>query len=106
VAFATARTIDDAVRKARAPRTISEHVMPGRWDDVRPPNGTGAESDFRAGVRDRGGIGEDSAGATAGRRGGFPTGAGILPLRLEAQSPIPDTRVADGIEPPGYVLNE
>src|SRR5207248_5500915 len=37
VAFGTARTIDDPAQKTRALRIISEHVIAGRWEEVRSP---------------------------------------------------------------------
>src|SRR5271165_6742990 len=38
VAFGIARQITDADRKMEALRTISEHLVKGRWADVRGPN--------------------------------------------------------------------
>jgi len=37
VAFGTARKLDELAEKAEALRIISEHVLPGRWADVRRP---------------------------------------------------------------------
>src|SRR5215831_19986702 len=37
VAFGIARKIDDPVQKKEALRVISEHVIRGRWNDVRGP---------------------------------------------------------------------
>ena len=44
VAFGTARPLDDPSRKLEALRIISEHVIRGRWDEVRPPD----EKELRA----------------------------------------------------------
>jgi nitroimidazol reductase NimA-like FMN-containing flavoprotein (pyridoxamine 5'-phosphate oxidase superfamily) len=38
MAFGTARKIEERERKLEALRTISEHVIAGRWDEVRRPN--------------------------------------------------------------------
>src|SRR5499425_865973 len=38
VAFGTARKIEEPEQKVHALRTISEHLMAGRWNDVRGPN--------------------------------------------------------------------
>src|SRR4051812_9878144 len=38
VAFGTARIIDSTEKKTVALRVISEHLIAGRWDDVREPN--------------------------------------------------------------------
>ncbi len=37
VAFGTARKLEDAEQKTRALRIISEHLIAGRWEDVRKP---------------------------------------------------------------------
>ncbi|MGA9719212.1 MAG: pyridoxamine 5'-phosphate oxidase family protein, partial [Acidobacteriaceae bacterium] len=37
VAFGTARQIDDVQGKAEALRVISDHLIAGRWEDVRNP---------------------------------------------------------------------
>jgi uncharacterized protein len=38
IAFGTCRTIGDRARKTQARQVISEHVIPGRWRDVRGPS--------------------------------------------------------------------
>jgi len=38
VVFGLARAIEDPVAKVAALRALSEHMIPGRWDDVRGPN--------------------------------------------------------------------
>src|SRR5713101_6669433 len=37
VVFGHANVIDDREEKSAALRTLSEHMIPGRWDDVREP---------------------------------------------------------------------
>lgn len=64
VAFGTARRIDDPPRKMEALRAISEHVIPGRWDDVRAPN----EKELRATSVLQFSIEEASAKSVPGRR--------------------------------------
>ena len=59
VAFGTARKIDDVQGKAEALRVISDHLIAGRWEDVRNPNGEGAEGYLRAGVHHRRSLRED-----------------------------------------------
>src|SRR6266436_9414765 len=38
VVFGTATVIQDPAEKNEALRVITEHLVPGRWDDVREPN--------------------------------------------------------------------
>lgn len=106
VAFGTARKLAEPEQKLRALRIISEHVMAGRWDDVRSPT----EKELKATAV----IEFDMEEASAKIRQGPPLGdeedyalpvwAGILPFTLEAKMPIPDPRLIDGVETPKYVL--
>jgi nitroimidazol reductase NimA-like FMN-containing flavoprotein (pyridoxamine 5'-phosphate oxidase superfamily) len=106
VAFGTAHEIHDPAQKTRALRVISEHLMAGRWDDVRNPS----EKELKATAVLEFSIEEASAKIRTGpplddeEDYSLPVWAGILPLSLEAQPPIPDSRLTDGIEVPEYVL--
>lgn len=39
VVFGTARVLEDGKRRLHALRVISEHVFPGRWEELRAPTG-------------------------------------------------------------------
>jgi uncharacterized protein len=106
VAFGTARKIEDPGQKTRALRIISEHLMAGRWDDVRVPN----DQELKATAVLEFAIDEASSKV---RTGGplddaedyaLPVWAGILPLRMEVKAPVPDPRLAEGVAVPQYVL--
>ncbi|MHB8485210.1 MAG: pyridoxamine 5'-phosphate oxidase family protein [Candidatus Acidiferrales bacterium] len=105
VAFGTARKINEPAQKTRALRTISEHVLAGRWNDVRSPS----EKELKATAALEFSIEEASAKIRQGppvdeeEDYRLPVWAGILPLRLEAKTPIPDSRLVDGAEVPQYV---
>jgi nitroimidazol reductase NimA-like FMN-containing flavoprotein (pyridoxamine 5'-phosphate oxidase superfamily) len=105
VAFGTAREIDEPEQKTKALRIISEHILAGRWNDVRDP--TKKELNATAVLA----FAIDEASAKI-RQGppiddeddyGMRVWAGIVPLRLEAQAPIPDPRLSEGIATPSYV---
>jgi nitroimidazol reductase NimA-like FMN-containing flavoprotein (pyridoxamine 5'-phosphate oxidase superfamily) len=106
VAFGTARMIEGSSGKKRALRIISEHLMAGRWDDVRGPS----EKELRATAVLEFTIEEASAKIRQGppvddeQDYSLPVWAGILPLQLEAKAPLRDPRLAEGIELPQYVL--
>jgi hypothetical protein len=106
VVLGMARKIDDPGQKARALRIISEHVIAGRWDDVRGPN----EKELKATAVLEFSIEEASAKIREGPPVddeddySLPVWAGILSLRMEAQTPIPDSRLADDAEVPQYIL--
>jgi len=104
-AFGMARKIADAAEKERALRIISDHVIAGRWKDVRGPT----EKELKATAVLEFSIEEASSKIRTGpplddeEDYELPIWAGILPLRLEAQAPVPDARLADDAETPGYV---
>jgi uncharacterized protein len=105
VAFGTAREIEDAERKVHALWTISEHLLAGRWDDVRGPNA----KELKATAVLEFAIEEASAKIRQGpplddeEDYSLPVWAGVVPLRLEAKEAIPDSRLSEGIEVPQYV---
>jgi nitroimidazol reductase NimA-like FMN-containing flavoprotein (pyridoxamine 5'-phosphate oxidase superfamily) len=106
VAFGNARKVEEASQKQRALRIISEHLIAGRWNDVRPPT----EQELKATAVLEFSIEEASAKIRQGPPLDdeddyrLPVWAGVLPLRVEAQRAIPDSRLANGSEVPRYVL--
>jgi uncharacterized protein len=106
VAFGTAHRIDEPAQKTRALRIISEHLIAGRWNDVRTPS----EKELKATAVLKFCIEEASAKIRAGpplddeEDYSLPVWAGILPLSLEAKTPVPDSRLAVGARMPEYVL--
>lgn len=106
VAFGVARAIDDPEQKTNALRIISDHVLAGRWDEVRGP--TGQELKATAVVEFT--IEEASAKVRIGpplddeEDYALPVWAGILPLRIEAKAPLADPRLPNSATPPDYVL--
>jgi nitroimidazol reductase NimA-like FMN-containing flavoprotein (pyridoxamine 5'-phosphate oxidase superfamily) len=105
VALGYAREIADPAGKARALRVVSEHLLAGRWDDVRHPS----EKELKATAVLEFSIEEASAKVREGpplddeEDYALPVWAGVLPLRAEAQAPIPDARLAAGAEVPPYL---
>jgi hypothetical protein len=105
VSFGTARSIEEPVQKIEALRIISEHVVPGRWRDLCVPS----EQELRATKMLKFSIDEASTKVRTGPPlddagdYGFPVWAGALPLAMRCEAPIPDERLADGIEAPDYV---
>jgi uncharacterized protein len=106
VAFGTAHEIKDPVQKTHALRTISEHLIKGRWNDVRQPT----EKELKATAVLEFSIDEASAKIRQGpalddeEDYSLPIWAGILPLKLQAQAPVADPRLIDGLTLPEYVL--
>jgi nitroimidazol reductase NimA-like FMN-containing flavoprotein (pyridoxamine 5'-phosphate oxidase superfamily) len=105
VILGTATLVDDPEEKLAALRILSEHILPGRWDDSRRPN----ERELKATSVLRVPIEEFSAKV---RKGppiddepdySFPTWAGVVPLEVKVGVPIDDERLLPGKEVPEYV---
>jgi nitroimidazol reductase NimA-like FMN-containing flavoprotein (pyridoxamine 5'-phosphate oxidase superfamily) len=105
VLYAQAEEIVDADEKHEALRTVVEHVVPGRWKDVRSPN----LEEFRgtlvlrvpiveasAKIRDLGVI-DDEADLQLG------CWAGLLPMATRFGTPVPDALLPAAVPVPPYV---
>ena len=107
VIFGNATLVEDRSAKLAALFAFSEHVIRGRWDDVREPT----EQELKATTV----LSLPLAEASAKVRSGPPIDdeedyaldvwAGVLPLKTFAGAPINDPRLREDIEPPAYTLN-
>ena len=106
VAFGTARKLEDPEQKTRALRIISEHLIAGRWNDVRQPTA----KELKATAVLEFAMEEASAKIRTGppvddeEDYSLPVWAGVLPLRLEEKAPIPDPRLAEDAVVPQYII--
>lgn len=105
VIFGKANAVDESEEKLLALHAFTEHVVPGRWVDVRPPD----ENELRATLVLRLRLAEVSAKVRTGppidddEDYNLAVWAGVVPLRLVAGAPVIDDRVPAGIETPDYV---
>jgi len=96
IAFGAARRIEEPAEKMRALRVLSEHLIAGRWCDVRGPG----RQELKATTVLNFSIEEASAKTRQGpplddeRDYSLRVWAGILPLKLESSKPVPDPRLA------------
>jgi hypothetical protein len=96
--------VDQPEEKLEALRLLSEHIIPGRWADVRQPN----ERELKATSVLRVPIEEFSAKVRQGpviddeEDYSFPTWAGIVPLEMRTGEPISDNRLREGQKVPEY----
>lgn len=104
VILGKATLVNDAAEKLAALRILSEHILPGRWDDSRQPNQSELKQtsvlrvpieEFSAKVRQGPAIDDEEDYS-------FPTWAGVIPLEMVAGAPIDDGRLLPGKEAPEY----
>jgi nitroimidazol reductase NimA-like FMN-containing flavoprotein (pyridoxamine 5'-phosphate oxidase superfamily) len=104
VLLGTARPIEDPSEKMAAFEAIVEHIVPGRWRDVRPPS----ENEIKATAVIEMRIDEASAKVRAGgpvdddEDHSLAAWAGVIPLELRAEAPQADPLLREGIEVPPY----
>ena len=105
VIFGTATVVEDREGKLEALRVFTEHVAPGRWQEVRPPS----DKELQAATVLALPLQEVSAKVRTGppvddeEDYALPVWAGVLPLSLTPGPPVPDGRSPAGIEVPAYV---
>jgi nitroimidazol reductase NimA-like FMN-containing flavoprotein (pyridoxamine 5'-phosphate oxidase superfamily) len=108
VVFGVASLVSGGDEKIEALRAFTEHIVPGRWPEVRPPN----ESELKATAVLSLPIQEASAKVRTGdpvdaeEDYALDVWAGVIPLKLRADAPMNDGRLRNGIKPPRYALNE
>jgi nitroimidazol reductase NimA-like FMN-containing flavoprotein (pyridoxamine 5'-phosphate oxidase superfamily) len=99
--FGTARLVEDTAGKLHGMRIISEHLMPGRWDELREPLDTE--------IKMTGVIAVDIESASAKTSGGMPDDededyaipvwAGVLPVETRSATLLDDDRLLEGADP-------
>lgn len=105
VLFGRARLPHSEDEKWAALEAITEHVLPGRWDDARRPNPKEMEATAVVVME----IEEATAKLRVGPPGddeedyALPIWAGVLPAKVTFSAPEDDPRLGDGIPVPGYV---
>ena len=105
VILGTATLVSEPTEKLAALRALTEHIIPGRWEDSRQPN----EKELKATSVLRLPITEFSAKVRVGpaiddeEDYSFPTWAGVIPLAMEVGDAIRDER--SDREFPAYLKN-
>jgi nitroimidazol reductase NimA-like FMN-containing flavoprotein (pyridoxamine 5'-phosphate oxidase superfamily) len=107
VVFGRTTVVAEREEKLAALRALSDHMIPGRWDDVRQPS----ESELQQTTVLSLALNEASAKVRTGpplddeEDYELPVWAGVIPLRLVADAPTPDPRLPTEIEPPPYAID-
>lgn len=105
VVLGTARLVEDPAEKMEALRLFTEHIMKGRWDEIRRPTEQEMKAttvlalpleEVSAKVRTGGPIDDEEDYA-------LPVWAGVLPLPVVPADPIADARLKAETEIPKYM---
>jgi nitroimidazol reductase NimA-like FMN-containing flavoprotein (pyridoxamine 5'-phosphate oxidase superfamily) len=105
VLIGQARSVDDPAEKRIALRAVVEHMVPGRWRDVREPTENELKAtavlaipidEASAKIRAEGPVDDEEDYALG-------AWAGVIPLMTATGALEPDSRLRAGIAPPAYV---
>jgi uncharacterized protein len=105
VILGKAALVTDPGERLEALRTLSEHIIPGRWADARQPN----ERELKQTSVLRLPIDEFSAKVRTGppiddeEDYSFPAWAGVVPLEMKIGEPINDPRLRPDSQLPRYL---
>jgi hypothetical protein len=105
MALGTARKLLDADAKLAALAAFIERLYPGRWPELRPPTAQELKATTvlwmpleEVSAKIRTGPPADDEPDYA-----LPCWAGVVPVMTRFGTPVPDARLAAGVELPGYV---
>jgi len=107
VILGNAKLVEDPAEKMEALRLFTEHIVKGRWDEIRWPTeqemkGTTVLAlkleEVSAKVRIGGPVDDEEDYS-------LPVWAGVLPLAQIPRAPVPDERLKAGTPVPMYVTN-
>jgi uncharacterized protein len=107
VVFGKAHLLTDPAEKNEALRIISDHIIRGRWDEVRPPSVKELAATSVIALD----LNEVSAKVRTGppiddeEDMGHPAWAGVLPLSLQAGTPAADAEASEAPRVPDYIRN-
>ena len=107
VVFGAAKIIKDETEKMEALRLFTEHILPGRWREVRLPTTNELKATTvlalplnEASAKIRSGNPVDEAEDYA-----LDVWAGVIPLEMKAGEPLLDPHVSREIVQPDYITN-
>jgi hypothetical protein len=104
VILGRATAVEKLEEKLRALEAFTEHIVRGRWNDVRKPT----ESELKATAVLALPLDEVSAKVRTGppkddeQDYQLPIWAGVVPLRIVSSAPVSDPKLNANLEPPAY----
>jgi nitroimidazol reductase NimA-like FMN-containing flavoprotein (pyridoxamine 5'-phosphate oxidase superfamily) len=103
--FGTPALVEDHGEKIHGMRVISEHLMPGRWDELRDPLEREVKMTGVIAIGIEAASAKVSAKMPADEEDDYaiPVWAGVLPLTARFGELQADDRVLDGVEPSAVV---
>lgn len=101
VVLGSARLVTDNAEKREALHAFTNHMVPGRWEEVRQPTDQELKATSVLALE----LNEVSAKVRTGpplddeEDYALPIWAGVVPVQIKFEEPVPDPRVLAGIHP-------
>jgi hypothetical protein len=107
VVFGQGRLIESDAEKLDALRILSEHLLPGRWADVRKPTPQELSATAVVSVTIESASAKVRTGPPVDDESDYalPVWAGVIPIREQASAPEPDPRLGAGVRPPDAIAH-
>jgi len=105
IIFGKGVEITDDKQKMKALKAVTDHILPGRWNDARKPNGKELKATSVISVK----INEASAKIRTGppkdeeQDYSLPVWAGVIPFTQKPSKPVDDPILTKGISIPDYI---
>ena len=106
VLFGRAVLVDDDDEKMHALKVLSDHMVPGQWDYARKPTPQEVKGTMVLSFPLEEGSAKIRSGDPIDAAADYdlPVWAGQIPLKVTAGTPIPDTKLAPGIDIPHTLM--
>jgi nitroimidazol reductase NimA-like FMN-containing flavoprotein (pyridoxamine 5'-phosphate oxidase superfamily) len=107
VVLGTAKVVDDPEKKFEALHALTDHLMRGRWEDIRQPSPDELRRTLVLEIAIEAASAKIRTGPPLDDEEDYalPMWAGVLPLRVSTGEPFPDPRLSEGVPVPGYMTS-
>jgi nitroimidazol reductase NimA-like FMN-containing flavoprotein (pyridoxamine 5'-phosphate oxidase superfamily) len=107
VVFGRGRLIETEQEKLAALEVLTEHIVPGRWQDARRPNRQELDATAVVSITIESASAKVRTGPPADDEDDYqlPVWAGVLPIQQQALTPVNDPRLRKDIPVPSSVSN-
>lgn len=107
VVFGAAKIITDENEKMEALRLFTEHIVPNRWAEVRPPTANELKATTVLALPLKEASAKIRAGNPVDDKEDYEMNvwAGVLPSKMSFGKPIPDTQMSREIKLPDYIAD-
>lgn len=107
VLFGNGTLVDDTDQKMRGLKVLTDHLIPGRWNEARLPSDKEMNATTLISMSIEEGTAKIREGHPSDEEEDYdlPVWAGVIPIQQHIMAPVDDEQLTEGISVPDYVLN-